>query len=74
MVLKGNAKATLRVMEVNGTEATMVFHEDGIMARFPPDRPVGVVDSENVNVRTLYEGLLDLRGEKLAGRFKRWKS
>ena len=69
MVLKGSAKATLRVLEVNGSAAEMMFHEDGIAARFPPDRPEGVVESEKVNVRTIYEGLIDLLAEKLAARF-----
>jgi hypothetical protein len=69
MVLKGNAKATLRVVEVNGAEARVVFEEPGIAAHFPPDRPEGVVESEKVNVRTIYEGTIDLLAEKLAARF-----
>ena len=69
MVLKGNAKATLRVVEVNGAEAKVVFEEPGIAAHFPPDRPEGVVESEKVNVRTIYEGTIELLAEKLAARF-----
>ena len=70
MVLKGAAKATLRVVEVNGGEAKVVFQEAGITARFPPDRPEGVVESDTVNVKTIYEGLKELLADKLAARFK----
>ena len=70
MVLKGNAKATLWVLEVNSGSATVAFQEAGIMAHFPPDRPEGVVESEKVNVRTIYDGTIDLLAEKLAARFK----
>jgi len=52
MVLKGDTKATLRVVEVDGAEAKVMFQEAGIAAHFPPDRPEGVVESETVNVRT----------------------
>jgi hypothetical protein len=70
MVLKGSAKATLRVMEVEGAEAKLVFEEAGITAHFPPDRPEGVVESETVNVRTIYDGTIELLTEKLVARFK----
>jgi len=43
MVLKGDTKATLRVVEVDGAEAKVMFQEAGIAAHFPPDRPEGVV-------------------------------
>ena len=70
MVLKGSAKATLRVLEVNGQEAKVMFQEAGITARYPPNQPEGVVESETVNVRTIYDGLIELLAEKLAARFK----
>jgi hypothetical protein len=70
MVLKGNAKASLRVLEVEGAEVKPMFEEQGIKAHFPPDRPEGVVESEKVNVRTIYEGTIDLLAEKLVARFK----
>jgi hypothetical protein len=70
MDLKGSAKATLRVMEVEGAEAKLVFEEAGITAHFPPDRPEGVVESETVNVRTIYDGTIELLTEKLVARFK----
>jgi len=69
MLLKGNSKASLRVLEVNAGTAAVVFHEDGIKAHFPPDRPEGIVESEKVDVRTIYEGTIDLLAEKLAARF-----
>jgi len=70
MVLKGHAKANLRVLEVSGGVATLAFQEDGITARYPPDQPEGVIASDKINVRTIYEGALDLLAEKLAARFK----
>ncbi|HEV8377871.1 MAG TPA: hypothetical protein VGP99_03395 [Tepidisphaeraceae bacterium] len=70
MVLKGTAKATLRVLEVNGAEGKVVFEEAEIAAHYPPDRPEGVVESETVNVRTIYDGTIDLLAEKLAARLK----
>jgi hypothetical protein len=70
MVLKGHAKANLRVLEVSGGVATLAFQEDGIIARYPPDQPEGVIASDKINVRTIYEGALDLLAEKLAARFK----
>jgi hypothetical protein len=70
MVLKGTAKATLRVVEVNGSDAKTAFEEAGISANYPPDRPEGVVASETVNVRTIYEGTIELLAEKLAVRFR----
>jgi len=70
MVLKGSTKATLRVLEVSGGEAKLVFQEAGITANYPPDRPEGVVESETVNVRTIYDGTIELMAEKLAARFQ----
>jgi hypothetical protein len=70
MVLKGHAKATLRVLEVEGNKATVVFEESGITANFPPESPEGVIPSDKWNVRTIYDGTLDLLTEKLAVRFK----
>ena len=70
MVLKGYAKATLRVLEVSGGVATLAFEESGITAHYPPDQPEGVVASDKINVRTIYDGAIDLLAEKLAARFK----
>jgi hypothetical protein len=70
MVLKGHAKANLRVLEVDGATARVVFEESGITANYPPESPEGVIPSDNVNVRTIYDGTLNLLAEKLAVRFK----
>ena len=70
MLLKGFAQATVRVLEVNGTTAQVVFEEAGIHAHFPPESPEGVVPSEKVTVRAIYDGTLELMAEKLAARFK----
>ncbi len=70
MVLKGSAKATLRVLEVSGGVATLAFEESGINCHYPPDQPEGVIASDKINVRTIYEGTLHLLSEKLAARFK----
>jgi hypothetical protein len=70
MLLKGNAKATLRVMEVSGGVAKLEFEESGITARYPPDQPEGVIPSDKVSVRTVYDGTIELLAEKLAARFK----
>ena len=70
MILKGSAKANLRVLEVSGGVATLAFEESGINAHYPPDQPEGVIASDKINVRTIYEGTRDLLAEKLAARFK----
>src|SRR6266480_4283936 len=70
MVLKGFAKATLRVVEVSGGVAKVAFEEADIHAHYPPDSPEGVVASDKVTVRTIYDGTLELLAEKLAARFK----
>jgi hypothetical protein len=70
MILKGSTKANLRVLEVSGGVATLAFQEDGIVARYPRDQPEGVIANDKINVRTIYEGTLDLLAEKLAARFK----
>ena len=70
MVLKGHAKATLRVLEVSGGVAKVVFEEAGITANYPHNAPEGVIASDTVNVRTIYDGTLELLWEKVASRFK----
>jgi hypothetical protein len=69
-VLKGYAKATLRVLEVSGGVAKTVFEEADIHAHYPPDSPEGVIPSDKVNVRTIYDGTLELMAEKIVARFK----
>ncbi len=70
MVLKGTAKANLRVLDVSGGVAKLAFEESGIAAHYPPDQPEGVIPSDKINVRTIYDGTIDLLAEKLAARFK----
>jgi len=70
MLLRGHAKVTLRVLEVAGDKATVAFEEAGITANYPPESPEGVVPTDKVNVRTIYEGTLNLLTDKLAARFK----
>jgi len=69
-VLKGHAKATLRVLEVDGDNAKVVFEEAGIVANYPPNAPEGVIPTDEVNVRSIYNGTLELLTDKLAVRFK----
>ena len=69
MILKGEAKATLRIIEVENGKAKIAFEEAGIIAHFPPDAPEGVVPSDKFNVRTIYEGTLDRLTDILAVRF-----
>jgi hypothetical protein len=70
MILKGFAKATLRIVEVADGKAKVVFEEAGITAHYPPDAPEGVMPTEKITVRTIYEGTLDLLTDKLAVRIK----
>jgi hypothetical protein len=69
MLLKGKARANLRVLQIAGGKATTVFEENDITANFPPQAPEGVVASERFTVRTVYEGTLDLLTDKIAARF-----
>lgn len=69
MILKGQAKATLRVIEVENGVAKIAFEDAGLIAHFPPDAPEGVVPSDQYNVRTIYEGTLDRLTDILLARF-----
>lgn len=70
MLLKGMAKATLRVVEVSNGQAYVAFEEHGIEAHYPPNAPEGVVPTDKINARTIYEGTLTLLADKLAARFE----
>ena len=70
MILKGTAQATLRVVEVADRKAKVVFEEAGIKAAYPPHAPEGVVPTDKVNVRTIYEGTLTELGNQIAARFE----
>jgi hypothetical protein len=70
LMLKGMAKVTLRVVEVEEGKAKIAFEEPGIIALFPSEAPEGVVASEKYNVRTIYEGTLNRLTDLLAVRFQ----
>lgn len=73
MLLKGTAKATLRVVEVVDGRATVVFEEPGIQVHFPPNAPEGVVPDDKRNVRTIYVGTVDRLAEAICARFAEGK-
>jgi hypothetical protein len=65
MLLKGTGTATLRVLEVANGSAQVVLEERGISVEYPPNSPAGVMPSEAVNVRTIYEGTLKELADEL---------
>ncbi len=69
MILKGNARATLRVLEVANRQAHVAFEEAGIKATFPPNAKEGVVPNDKINVRTIYQGTLRELAQILVLRF-----
>jgi hypothetical protein len=70
LLLKGEAKATLRVVEVDDNrKARVVFEEPGLTANFPHNAPEGVIASDKMNVRTVYEGTLEQLADRIAVRF-----
>ncbi|MFI5381257.1 MAG: hypothetical protein ACHRHE_18320 [Tepidisphaerales bacterium] len=70
MILKGTAKATLRVLEVADRKAKVAFEESGISATYPPHAPEGVIPSDKVTVRTIYEGTLRALADRIVARFE----
>ncbi len=70
MILKGTARVTLRILEVTDRKAKVVFEESGIKASFPPHAPEGVIPSDKVNARTIYEGTLKVLADRIAARFE----
>lgn len=70
LLLKGEAKATLRVVEVDESrKARVAFEEPGLTANFPHNAPEGVMASDKVTVRTVYEGTLEQLADRIAVRF-----
>lgn len=69
-ILKGSAQATLRIVEVTGNQARIAFEEGDIRANYPPESPEGVLPTDDVTVRSIYEGTIKLLADKLAVRFK----
>lgn len=70
LLLKGDGAATLRVVEVAEGKAKIAFEEAGIAASYPKNAPEGVVPTDKINERTIYEGTLAALAGKLAARFE----
>jgi len=68
LLLKGLAKATLRVVEVNNGKAAIAFEEPAITADYPRTAREGVAPNDKINERTIYEGTLLELARKLAAR------
>jgi hypothetical protein len=68
MLLKGEAKATLKVLEIADGKAHIAYEESGISVTYPPGAPEGVVPSDTITVRTVYEGTLRALADALAAR------
>lgn len=71
MLLKGKASATLRVIEVDlGTRlAKVAFEERAITVGYPVGAPEGVIPTEKVDERAIYQGTLLELADALAARF-----
>jgi hypothetical protein len=70
MLLKGFAKVTLRVVEVDERkQAKVVLEEKDIVAFFPKGAPAGVVPSDKLNERTVYEGTITRLADRISQRF-----
>ena len=70
MLLKGTAKATLRVVEVTAGQAKTVFEDHDIQVSYPSKAPEGVVATDKVNLRTVYDGTVRELGKAIAMRFR----
>jgi hypothetical protein len=69
MLLQGTAKATLRVVEVTAGQAKVAFEDRDIEVIYPPNAPEGVVPTDKVNLRTVYDGTIKELAAKIAKRF-----
>lgn len=70
MLLKGSARATLRVVEVSAGQAKVAFEDRDIEAIYPPNAPEGVVPSDKMNLRTVYEGTIKELAAKITSRLR----
>ena len=70
MLLKGTAKASLRIVEVSAGQAKVAFEERDIQVIHPPKAPEGVVPSDKVNLRTIYDGTIKELATKLTSRLQ----
>lgn len=74
MLLKGSAKATLRVVEVGPDgQATVAFEEQDIAVQYPPNAPEGVIPDDKKNVRWIYSGTVERLAEAVGVRFAEGK-
>lgn len=69
LLLRGQAKVNIKVLEIADKKAHVVFEESGLEVRHPKGAPDGVVQSEKHNLKTVYEGTVDLLTDKIAARF-----
>jgi hypothetical protein len=69
MLLQGTAKATLRVVEVTAGQAKVAFEDRDIEVIYPPKAPEGVVPSDKMNLRTIYDGTVKELAAKITKRF-----
>jgi len=66
---RGQAVASLRVVEIRGKTATVVFQEDKISATFPPAINEALPLSDEVNDQSMYQGTLGVLTQALGSRF-----
>lgn len=70
MLLKGMAKATLRVAEVNAEgQAAVAFEEQDIEVQFPPGTQEGIIPDQKKDIRWVYTGTVERLAEALGVRF-----
>src|SRR5688572_7933423 len=68
MLLKGTATASLRVVEVTAGQAKVAFEDRDIEVIYPANAPEGVVPSDKVNLRTVYDGTVKELAAKIVKR------
>ncbi len=73
MLLKGSAKAAIRVIEVEGGKAKVAFEARDISVIYPPNAPEGVVPSDRTNLRTIYDGTVRVMAQRIAEHFREKK-
>ena len=70
MLLRGSAKASLRVVEVSAGQAKVAFEERDIKMIYPTHAPEGVVPSDKMNLRTIYDGTVKQLATAIGNRFR----
>jgi hypothetical protein len=69
VLLKGYTTATIRVAEITGGNAKLVYEEAGVNAEFPEKAPEGVPPSDSITPQYIYKGLVDEISTQVALRF-----